>query len=66
MMKLTVLQKRLVFICFFICLALATYGIINMKRLPNQVAKVNALPITNKVIVVDSRAWKTRRRGHRL
>lgn len=31
-----------------------TYGIINMRKLPNQIAQVNALPITNKVIIVDA------------
>ena len=55
-MKLTIFQKRLLFICFFICLALTTYGIMNTRILPNKIAKVNALPITNKIIVVDSRS----------
>ena len=37
-----------------ICFSLSIYGIITMRKLPNQVAQVNALPITNKVVVIDA------------
>ena len=53
-MKFSILQKRLAFICVLICFSLGVYGIITMRRVPNQVAKVNALPITNKVVVIDA------------
>ena len=54
MMQKSIYVKRIICICLLICFSLVTYGIINMRRLPNQVASVNALPITNKVVVVDA------------
>ena len=53
-MNLSIMHKRIIIVIIFICLSLVMYGIINMRRLPNQVASVNALPITNKVIVIDA------------
>ena len=53
-MNLSLMHKRIIIVIIFICLSLVMYGIINMRRLPNQVASVNALPITNKVIVIDA------------
>lgn len=53
-MNLSIMRKRIIIVIIFICLSLVMYGIINMRRLPNQVASVNALPITNKVIVIDA------------
>lgn len=53
-MRVSVIKERVLLVLVLICFSLVTYGIINMRRLPNQVAKVNALPITNKVIVVDA------------
>lgn len=47
-------NKRLILIVCLLILSLVTYGILNFTRLPEQVAKVNALPITNKVIVLDA------------
>ena len=53
-MNLSIMHKRIIIVIIFICISLVMYGIINMRRLPNQVASVNALPITNKVIVIDA------------
>ena len=53
-MKISLIQKRITLIFTIICLFAITYGIINMKRIPNSVAKVNAVPSTNKVIVLDA------------
>lgn len=53
-MKEYVLKKRIIFVFVLVCISFVTYGIINMRRLPNQVAKANALPITNKIIVIDA------------
>ena len=53
-MNLSIMHKRIIIVIIFICLSLVMYGIINMRRLPNQVASVNALSINNKVIVIDA------------
>ena len=46
-MKFSILQKRIIFICFFVCLSITSYNIINKS---NQVSEVNALPASNKTI----------------
>lgn len=53
-MKLTVFQKRLMYVCFFICFSLGTYGIIAISKDNNSTVQTNALPITNKTIVIDA------------
>ena len=50
-MKFSILQKRIIFICFFVCLSITSYNIINKS---NQVSEVNALPASNKTIVLDA------------
>ena len=52
--KKNMYKKRIIAIVSFVCLLLVTYGIINMRKLPNQIAKVNATPLANKVIVIDA------------
>lgn len=58
-MKFSTLQKRLVYVCFFICFSIGIYAIIgvldNLKsdEEPKEVT-VNATPITNKVIILDA------------
>ena len=63
-MKEYVLKKRIIFVFVLVCISFVTYGIINMRRLPNQVAKTNSLPITNKIIVIDAGHGLPDERGH--
>ncbi len=55
-MKLTVFQKKLVFMCFIICLILLLCGIImNIKKeYSKNTLATNALPVTNKIVVIDA------------
>ena len=55
-MNFTIFQKRLAYVCFFICFSLGVYAIIDLQR-PNNIKEditVNATPITNKVVIIDA------------
>ena len=53
-MNKRVFNKRLIFVCTFICIWLLGYGIIKKIYINNEDIEVNATPITNKVIVIDA------------
>lgn len=53
-MKKNILAKQCILVVFFICFSLISYGIINIQKRQSKIAQVNAMPITNKVIVVDA------------
>lgn len=51
-LKLRVFQLRIIYVCAFICFSAIVYSIIYYNK--NVAVKVNALPITNKTIVIDA------------
>lgn len=53
-MNKRIFNKRLIFVCTFICIWLLGYGIIKKIYINNEDIEVNATPITNKVIVIDA------------
>ncbi|MEG2348699.1 MAG: N-acetylmuramoyl-L-alanine amidase [Clostridia bacterium] len=56
-MKNYIKKKRLLFVSVFVCFSLCIYAILNIKGeniKANQAIKVNAMPITNKIIVIDA------------
>lgn len=53
-MEKDILKKRVLVVFILICISYITYGIINIRKVPNQVATTNALPITSKVVVIDA------------
>ena len=50
----SVIHKCFVFICFFVCISILTYGIIKISDENNQVVLANSTPITNKIVVIDA------------
>lgn len=50
-MKLSVTLKRVMYVCIFALVSVATYGVIYLN---NSSIQVNALPITNKTVVIDA------------
>ena len=53
-MKLTILNKRIGFVCIFVCISILMYGIIGIVNKNNKSLQVNSTPITNKTIVIDA------------
>ena len=53
-MRKNILRKQVLLVCFFVCFSVITYGIINMGNNQSKIAKVNALPISNKRIIIDA------------
>lgn len=53
-MKLTILNKRIGFVCIFVCISVLMYGIIGIVNKNNKSLQVNSTPITNKTIVIDA------------
>ena len=53
-MKLSKYKKSICLFCCIIGLITVIYSIVIVVKVSNQTAKVNALPITNKVIVIDA------------
>lgn len=54
-MKRSIVYKRLILVCFFVCLSFSLCGIINYNGDDNNVSiSVNSTPITSKVIVIDA------------
>lgn len=49
-------MKRIFFILVIVCISLGVYGIIGMLD-KEQTIQVNALPMTNKTIILDARTW---------
>ena len=46
------LYKRLIFVSFLVCLSMSFFCVSNIMN--NEVIPTNALPITNKVVVLDA------------
>ena len=46
------LYKRLIFVSFLVCLSMSFFCVSNIMN--NKVISTNALPITNKVVVLDA------------
>ena len=46
------LHKRLIFVSFLVCLSMSFFCVSNIMN--NKVIPANALPITNKVVVLDA------------
>lgn len=53
-MNRNILVKQIMMVSFFVCFSLILYGIINIRQKQNQAFQVNAMPISNKIIVVDA------------
>lgn len=55
-MKFSIFQKRAICVVLFICFSIGIYGIINLLEglKSNNTVQTNALPITNKIIVLDA------------
>lgn len=46
------LYKRLIFVSFLVCLSMSFFCVSNIMN--NKVISTNALPITNKIVVLDA------------
>ena len=53
-MKNSLVYKRLILVVFFVCISLCCYGIINVIQKQEKSISTNALPITNKIVVIDA------------
>lgn len=53
-MKNSLVYKRLILVVFFVCISLCCYGIINVIQKQEKSITTNALPITNKIVVIDA------------
>lgn len=55
-MKSLVYIKRIIFVCVFVIFSLSIYGIVGIleQYKNNKSVQTNALPITNKVVVIDA------------
>lgn len=53
-MKKDILKKQILLIFSFVCFSLILYGIMNISDKQKDIQKVNALPISNKTIVIDA------------
>ena len=53
-MKKLYIKKRIVFVIFFVCLSICSYVIIDVIERSNKIITTNALPITNKTVIIDA------------
>ena len=53
-MKSSLVYKRLILVVFFVCISLCCYGIIDVIQKQEKSISTNALPITNKIVVIDA------------
>jgi N-acetylmuramoyl-L-alanine amidase len=53
-MKFSIFHKRLIYVFAFVCISIGVYGIINECNIKSESSQVNALPTTNKTIVIDA------------
>lgn len=53
-MSFSIFHKRVLYVFVFICISVGIYGIINNGNKMNESSQVNALPTTNKIIVIDA------------
>lgn len=52
--KITCIYKRLMLVSIFIFISFSIYGIINIVKKNEKTLETNALPVTNKVIIIDA------------
>lgn len=52
-MNKSILYKRLIFVTFLVCLSISSFGVSNIMD-NNRAIATNALPITNKIVVLDA------------
>ena len=53
-MVITCTYRRIIFVVLFVCVSICCYGIINIINKNEKTVTTNALPITNKTIVIDA------------
>ena len=53
-MKFSCMYKRIMLMIIFVFLSFAVYGIINVIKMQDKAITTNAIPITNKIVVVDA------------
>ena len=53
-MKKSIIYKRLIFVTFFVCISVCFLGVISVINKNTKLVTTNALPITNKIIVLDA------------
>ncbi|MCX8075158.1 MAG: N-acetylmuramoyl-L-alanine amidase [Clostridia bacterium] len=53
-MKFSIFHKRVIYVCVFVLISIMVYGIMYINNLNKLSMQVNALPITNKVVVIDA------------
>lgn len=53
-MKFSCMYKRILLMITFVFLSFAVYGIINVIQRQDKAITTNAIPITNKIVVVDA------------
>lgn len=53
-MKFSCMYKRIMLMIIFVFLSFAVYGIINVIQRQDKAITTNAIPITNKIVVVDA------------
>lgn len=53
-MKNSLIYKRLTLIVVLLSISVCFYGIINVIQRQEKIITTNALPITNKIIVIDA------------
>ena len=53
-MKSSLVYKRLILVVVFVCISVFCYGIINVIQKQEKSITTNALPITNKIVVIDA------------
>lgn len=53
-LKTSIVNKRLILTCFFVCLFFSVYGIITIIQKQEKTISTNATPITNKTVIIDA------------
>lgn len=53
-MRKNILKKQIFLIFSFVCFSFILYGIMNISSKSEDVKKVNALPISNKTVIIDA------------
>lgn len=65
-MKFSCMYKRILLMITFVFLSFAVYGIINVIQRQDKAITTNAIPITNKIVVVDAGHGKPDERRNRF
>ena len=65
-MKFSCMYKRILLMITFVFLSFAFYGIINVIQRQDKAITTNAIPITNKIVVVDAGHGKPDERRNRF